>query len=225
MISVPTSEVLCPTPASVMRSRSFRAASRLASSPSIFASGAAMFSPTTCTQSSSLPLIFSSNSCTAATSIDPFIFRAISRTKSGALVCSAFDLGAAGFAASVFAAGFFSSFAFAGAFSATAGAAGATALKRCFRRCIAISDSAPVSFDISFGAPAAASARRSSGHSSGRGVKSTHLPSGSRFHQNLSATKPVLTGLSRCSKMAHPCMTCIPVAFSTRSAFEKLWSW
>mmetsp|Transcript_65335 Transcript_65335/g.142366 ORF Transcript_65335/g.142366 Transcript_65335/m.142366 type:complete len:252 (-) Transcript_65335:186-941(-) len=81
-----------------------------------------------------------------------------------------------------------------------------------------------LSRESALGAPCAASARRSSPQPSGRGVKSTHLPSGKAFHQYLSATKAALTARSRCSKTAQPRITSMPVAFSTFSAFAKLWS-
>mmetsp|Transcript_88858 Transcript_88858/g.287762 ORF Transcript_88858/g.287762 Transcript_88858/m.287762 type:complete len:207 (+) Transcript_88858:1424-2044(+) len=176
MMSLLTSTFFWPTPASVTSSSSFSASSRLASSPSIFTSGVAMPSSAIWMQRSSLPFTFSSSSCIAASS--PACTRRVrSRTEAGARgsAWAAFGFGLA--ASSAFGSGLRSSLALA------AGAGAGARSKRCLRSQSAISDSPAVSFALLLGAPFAASARSSSGQSSGRGVKSTHLPSGMAFHQ------------------------------------------
>mmetsp|Transcript_75890 Transcript_75890/g.240086 ORF Transcript_75890/g.240086 Transcript_75890/m.240086 type:complete len:320 (-) Transcript_75890:101-1060(-) len=111
-----------------------------------------------------------------------------------------------------------------GAEAAPVCAAAAGAPKRCAKRRRASATSSVLSSDASFGAPSMACATRSRGQSSGRGVKSTQVPSGMAFHQYLSATKAAPAGESRCSKTAQPRQTCSPAACSARSALAKLCS-
>mmetsp|Transcript_81767 Transcript_81767/g.210563 ORF Transcript_81767/g.210563 Transcript_81767/m.210563 type:complete len:207 (-) Transcript_81767:502-1122(-) len=174
-----------PTPASLRSSSSFRAASCFSLLPSIFTSGGVTPWPATSAASSSLPWTCSSSLRTAFTS------PAMTLRTMSAMAClspPAEDDFAT--AAGPGALGFFSAslgFGAGGGARASAGigagGAAVTAPKRYFSRVVAMAHSSCVIFAAVLGAPFAASASRSSCHSSGRGVKSTHLPSGIAFHQ------------------------------------------